>query len=72
MKDLYICCQMIVKETKFINGCSTTIMENIIRQIIADSKEEAVGKFILNTQDVTAEKRLNLECIKLTDLKSIS
>jgi len=59
---------MVVKETKF----STTIMENIIRRIYAQSKEEAIGKFILNTQDVIAEKRLDLECIKLTDLKSIS
>ena len=67
MQDLYICYQMIIKETKL----STTIMDTIIRQVYAQSQEEAIGKFIVNTKDVPAEKKLDLECIKLTNLKSI-
>jgi len=66
----YIISQSFVNENmlgnvnQFSVGC-------IIRRVVANNVDEAIGKFIRNTQDVSATKKLNVECLLLSELKLI-
>jgi hypothetical protein len=60
----------IVKE-EFIGNSKNTIMGNIVRQIKAESKEIAIGKFVIATQDIKAIKKLEIECYDLSELMSV-
>jgi hypothetical protein len=46
-------------------------MESIVRQIKAESKEIAIGKFVIATQEIKAIKKLEIECYDLSELKSV-
>jgi len=46
-------------------------MSNVVRKIEAETKEIAIGKFVLATQDIKANNKLNIECYDLTELKSV-
>lgn len=63
----WLCYQMIITKQEI----NITEMDTIIRNISAKNKEEALGKFILNTSKIKAIKKLDLNCIKLTDLIKI-
>jgi hypothetical protein len=60
----FIVIQMKVESHKM----GTILMSNIVRQVEADSKELAIGKFIVATQNITAEKKLDVECYDLSEL----
>ena len=45
---------------------------NIIRQVDAKDKESAIGKFVVQTADIKAKEKLNIECIKLEELAALS
>jgi hypothetical protein len=60
----------IVKE-EFVGNNKNTIMGNIVRQIKAESKEIAIGKFVIATQDIKAIKKLEIECYDLSELMSV-
>ena len=47
------------------------LMSTIIRKVMANSEAEAIGKFVLETNSITAVKKLNVECIKLSQLTTI-
>ena len=57
----------IIKE-EIVGNNKNTIMENIVRQIKAESKEIAIGKFVIATQDIKAQKKMNIECYDLSEL----
>ena len=38
----------------------------ILRRVIAEKKEEAIGKFVLNTQDIKAHKKMDIECYEFS------
>jgi hypothetical protein len=46
-------------------------MSIIIRKVDANSREEAIGKFVIETESIQAFKKLNIQCIELSDLKSL-
>ena len=43
-------------------------MSNVVRRIDAESKEIAIGKFVLATQGIKAHKRMTIECYDLSTL----
>ena len=62
---------MIITKQEFVGSNNTTEMETVIRNVGAKSKEEALGKFILNTSEIKAIKRLDPFCFELDDLLKI-
>ena len=70
--NTYIVIQMQV-DSKSINGNDQNIsMSNVVRKVEAETKELAIGKFVVATQDIKANQKLNIECYDLTELKSLS
>ena len=56
-------------DNEIIEGNNKNIsMSNIVRQIEAESKEIAIGKFVIATQDIKAKKKMNIECYDLSAL----
>ena len=56
-------------DNEIIEGNNKNIsMSNIVRQIEAESKEIAIGKFVIATQDIKAQKKMNIECYDLSAL----
>lgn len=70
MKKFIVIQMQIDNET--IEGNNKNIsMSNVVRQIEAESKEIAIGKFVIATQDIKAQKKMNIECYDLSELKSV-
>jgi hypothetical protein len=56
-------------DNEIIEGNNKNIsMSNVVRQIEAESKEIAIGKFVIATQDIKAQKKMNIECYDLSEL----
>lgn len=56
-------------DNEIIEGKNRNIsMSNVVRQIEAESKEIAIGKFVIATQDIKAQKKMNIECYDLSEL----
>lgn len=66
IKKRWLCHQMIITK-KGVN----TEMETLIRDVGAKTKEEAIGKFILQTAYVKAMQKLNPICFELNTLMMI-
>ena len=69
--ETYIVIQMIVINLRMANGREGIGMDCIVRKVQATSQAEAIGKFALSTQDIKPDKKLDIQCYKLSDLKSI-
>lgn len=67
----FIILQMTIVKEEFVGNNKNTIMKNIVRQIKAESKEIAIGKFVIATQDIKAIKKLEIECYDLSELRSV-
>lgn len=69
----YIVNQIIVEKTEYnqYNRRNDISVDCIIRRVDATSKEEAIGKFVLSTEGIKAEKKLLINCVELEDLTSI-
>ena len=37
-----------------------------------EPKQEVIGKFVVATQDIKANQKLNIECYDITEMKSLS
>lgn len=46
-------------------------VEVVIRKVIADNLETAIGKFVIDTANLNRTKKLNIECFSLLTLKTI-
>lgn len=69
--SIFIVIQMQV-DSKSIEGNDQTIkMSNVVRKVESETKEEAIGKFVLATQDIKAHQRLNIECYDIDELRSL-
>jgi hypothetical protein len=56
-------------DNEIIEGNNKNIcMSNVVRQIEAESKEIAIGKFVIATQDIKAQKKMNIRCYDLSEL----
>jgi hypothetical protein len=59
-------------DSEEINGVNrTTKMSTLVRRVKAKTQEEAIGKFVLESNTIPAIKKLNVECIPLDLLKTI-
>jgi len=67
----FIIVQMTIVKEEIVGNNKNTIMANIVRQIKAESKEIAIGKFVIATQEIKAIKKLEIECYDLSELKSV-
>ena len=67
----FIIIQMTIIKEEIVGNNKNTIMENIVRQIKAESKEIAIGKFVIATQEIKAIKKLEIECYDLSELRSV-
>lgn len=67
----FIVIQMLVHSEIIEDNNKVICMANIVRQIEAENKEIAIGKFVIMTQDIKAQKKLNIECYDLSELSSI-
>ena len=67
----YIVVQMIVVSEKREGHDNNIVMETIVRQVLAESEEQAIGKFVIGTSEIKANKKLNIECYELGTLKKL-
>ncbi len=59
-------------DAEVIEGNNKNIsMSNVVRRIEAESKEIAIGKFVIATQEIKAIKKMNIECYDLSELKGV-
>jgi hypothetical protein len=69
--NTYIVIQMIVSsESRNKNGI-THLMNTIVRKVEADTKELAIGKFVVATKDIAAINKLDIDCYDLNELISL-
>lgn len=53
-------------------GAKTRIsMSNVVRRIESRSKELAIRKFVIATQNIKAVKKMNIQCYELYELVSV-
>ncbi len=64
----FIILQMKVDSEERKDDQATILISNIVRVVNADSKELAIGKFVVATQDMKAIKKLDIECYDITEL----
>jgi len=55
-----------------IGNDQTISMLNVVRKVEAETKELAIGKFVLATQGIKATQKLDIECYDITELISLS
>lgn len=52
-----------------MNGVIEMIV--VVRKVSANTREEAIGKFVINTADIKAVQKLELQCDELDQLLTI-
>lgn len=67
----FLCYQQIVKEVIFDENEQKIEVEVIVRNVGAKNKEEALGKFILETNKIKANKKLEPIAFRLDYLTKI-
>ena len=70
--NTYIVIQMQVDSDSVSGNQREFSMSNVIRKVQAETQEEAIGKFVVDTQSIKAQKKLNIECYDLNLLRSAS
>lgn len=69
-ENVYLVIQMCIEGKKEVGNDTTINMFNIVRRIRAKTDAEAIGKFVLSTNNISAVQKLNIECFNLDDLIS--
>jgi len=69
--EQYIIYQMQIDKQEIIGSNHNTEMSTLVRLVSASSHEEAIGKFIIESQAIPAIKKIAVECIKLSELKTL-
>jgi hypothetical protein len=65
----YVVTQIIHSDTTYSKVENDTIYNVMLvsRFVIANSREEAIGKFIEDTKNIKAIKKLNIDCYKILE-----
>jgi hypothetical protein len=72
MKENYLCSVIILKEREISNSTVKNSFSVIIRNVNAYSAEEAIGKFLTNTQYINrVETLLPVDCFPIKNLTVI-
>lgn len=67
----FLVVQIIMSKQEINVGTTHQYWDNIIRKVKANNIEEAVGKFMINTQNVYAIQRLNPVAYELSQVLSL-
>lgn len=67
----YIVYQIALMEQKIEGLIQTNNWGSIVRQVEADSEEEAIGKFIVGTASVNAIQKLDVDITPLDNLTAL-
>jgi hypothetical protein len=70
-KKRFLCYQQMVMSEELDGNTNNIKIETVIRNIGAKNKEEAIGKFIIQTRSIEARKKLEPICFLLDDLTTI-
>lgn len=70
--NIYIVIQMQVDSQSINRNDQNISMSNVVRKVEAETKELTIGKFVVATQDIKANQKLNIECYDIIELKSLS
>jgi len=69
--EQYIIYQMQIDKHEVIGSNHNTEMSTIVRLVRSETLEEAIGKFVLDSQSIPAIKKLAVCCNKLSELKTL-
>ena len=67
----FIVIQMQINSEDMEGDIAKVAISNTVRQIKASNEEEAIGKFVIATRNIKAQKKLNIECYELCRLISV-
>lgn len=70
--NTYIVIQMQIDSKSIDSNEQNILMSNIVRKVEAETKELAIGKFVVATQEIKANQKLNIECYDINKLMSLS
>ncbi len=66
MKENYLCSVVILMKRENVAGATKQYFSTIIRGVNAQSKEEAIGKFLINIQNIErVETLFPVECFPI-------
>ena len=66
----YIVCQIIVQSVSKDGNIQNTKLSNLVRYYKSISGEEAIGKFVNETRNISSDKqKLEIDCFDLSVLK---
>lgn len=70
----YLVSQLIIvnKDVNFTEFSQTTFMDTIFVKVIANSEIEAIELFKKNTINIKASEKLDIKCVKLNSILSVS
>ena len=69
---VYIIVQTILTKQESYGTTINNFWENIIRKVEAKDQETAIGKFVVQTNDIKAKEKLGIECIELSIMKKLN
>lgn len=69
---VYIIVQTILTKQEIYGTTINNFWENIIRKVEAKDQDTAIGKFVVQTNDIKAEEKLGIECIELSIMKKLN
>lgn len=67
----YLCYQQMVMKEELIGTTNNITLETVIRNVGAKNQEEAIGKFVVETNKIQAQKKLEPVCFLLDNLTKI-
>ena len=67
----YLCYQQMVMKEELVGTTNSVKIETVIRNVGAKNQEEAIGKFIVETNKIQAQKKLEPVCFLLDDLAKV-
>jgi len=65
----FIIYQMIINKIERVGFTQNTEMSVTVRKVRANSKEEAIGKFVIETANIQAIEKLQVQCDELDQLQ---
>ena len=67
----FLVVQIVMSKQEINVGTTNQYWDNIIRKVKANNIEEAIGKFMINTQNIFAVQRLNPVAYELSQVLSL-
>tara|TARA_R110001606_G_scaffold88007_1_gene198166 strand:- start:1023 stop:1235 length:213 start_codon:yes stop_codon:yes gene_type:complete len=69
---IYIIVQTVLTKQENNGTTINNFWENVVRKVEAKDRETAIGKFVIQTNDIKAKEKLGIECIELSIMKKLN